>query len=190
GVKVPYSLEELVSRKRVIAFLDGDRGGDMILRELARRIRIDSVARAPQGKEVESLGAKEIAEALANALPLADALRRIGAPVEPERIEHAPAPLERLKRYVEEIEGSLMAIGLTDDLSEVFRVPVSELYQKLSSDGQVKYVVFDGVVTQRLVDLLRERGREVMVVGARVADNVQKAGNVRIYNFESLRRAA
>ncbi|MCS7094390.1 MAG: DNA primase DnaG [Thaumarchaeota archaeon] len=190
GVKVPYSLEELVSRKKVIAFLDGDRGGDMILRELARRIKIDSVARAPPGKEVESLGAKEIAEALANTTPLADALRRIGAHVEAERGEHAPAPLERLKKYIEEVEGSLMAVGLSDELSEVFRVPVSELYQRLSADGQVKYVVFDGVVTQRLVDMLKEKGREVLIVGARVADNLQKAGNVRVYNFESVRRAA
>lgn len=190
GVKVPYSLEELVSRKRVIAFLDGDRGGDMILRELARRIKIDLVARAPPGREVESLGAKEIAEALANAVPLQEALKRIGVHVEHEKTEHAAAAFEKLKRYVEEVEGSLMAIGLKDDLSEAFRVPVSELYQRLSSDGDVKYVVFDGVVTQRLVDLMKERGREVLLVGARVAENVQRAGNVRVYNFESVKRAA
>ncbi|MEN3047736.1 MAG: DNA primase DnaG [Candidatus Caldarchaeales archaeon] len=190
GVKVPYSLEELVSRKKVTAFLDGDRGGDMILRELARRIKIDLVARAPPGREVESLGAKEIAEALSSAVPLQEALKRIGVHVEHERAEHPAAPFEKLRRYVEEVEGSLMAVGLKDDLSEAFRVPVSELYQKLSSDGDVKYVVFDGVVTQRLVDLMKERGREVLLVGARVADNVQRAANVRVYNFESVKRAA
>ncbi|MCS6788493.1 MAG: DNA primase, partial [Aigarchaeota archaeon] len=113
-----------------------------------------------------------------------------GVHIEHEKAEHAAAPFEKLKRYVEEVEGSLMAIGLKDDLSEAFRVPVSELYQRLSSDGDVKYVVFDGVVTQRLVDLMKERGREVLLVGARVAENVQRAGNVRVYNFESVKRAA
>ena len=61
GTKVPPSLADLVKGKRVTAFLDGDRGGDLILKELQQVIgKMESVARAPAGKEVEELNTKEV----------------------------------------------------------------------------------------------------------------------------------
>lgn len=45
-------------------FIDGDRGGDLILRELSAMAEIDYVARAPDGKEVEEITKKEIHKAL------------------------------------------------------------------------------------------------------------------------------
>jgi DNA primase len=61
GTKVPASLAELTKGKKVTVFLDGDRGGDLILKELQQVIgSIDFVARAPVGKEVEELNTKEV----------------------------------------------------------------------------------------------------------------------------------
>ncbi|MHA1791187.1 MAG: DNA primase DnaG [Promethearchaeota archaeon] len=64
GTKVPKTIAELSKKKTTIAFLDGDRGGDMILKELLQVGKIDFVARAPQGKEVEDLTKKELLKAL------------------------------------------------------------------------------------------------------------------------------
>ena len=64
GSSVPEAIKELSKKKTVTAFLDGDRGGDLNLRELLDTAEIDYVARAPDGKEVEELTKKEIHKAL------------------------------------------------------------------------------------------------------------------------------
>jgi DNA primase len=69
GTSIPKSIIELAKNKTVIAFLDGDRGGDLILRELEQVTKIDFVARAPTGREVEELTQKEITKALRNRIP-------------------------------------------------------------------------------------------------------------------------
>jgi len=187
GVKIPEYVKSLAGRKRrVIAFLDGDRGGDMILYQLhSSGVKIDEVARAPYGKEVEGLTGKEISDALHRAVPLEEALKGLKMPkaVERERVELP----EGIKRYVEEVKERLMAILLDEGLNELKRVPVSELAQELENyKDSVKYVVFDGIVTQRLVDILSGRPDEVYLIGVRMGDISKPADNVRIMTFNQL----
>ncbi|MGC8542975.1 MAG: DNA primase DnaG, partial [Vulcanisaeta sp.] len=66
---VPKTVIELSKKKTTIAFVDGDRGGEMLLKELLKYADIDYIARAPPGKEVEQLTAKEITKALRNRIP-------------------------------------------------------------------------------------------------------------------------
>jgi DNA primase len=76
GTSIPKSIVDLTKDKTVIAFLDGDRGGDLILKELAQVARVDFVARAPTGREVEELTHKEVAKALRNKVPAEDVLKK------------------------------------------------------------------------------------------------------------------
>ena len=69
GATVPKTIVELSKKKTTIAFVDGDRGGELILKNLASAVDIDYVARAPPGREVEELTGKEIAKCLRNKLP-------------------------------------------------------------------------------------------------------------------------
>jgi len=70
GAKVTRTIVELSRRKEVTLFLDGDRGGDMILNELAQGgVDIDFVCRAPTGTEVEELTRKEIIKYLRGKMP-------------------------------------------------------------------------------------------------------------------------
>jgi DNA primase len=70
GAKVTRTIVELSKRKEVTLFLDGDRGGDIILNELAQGgVDIDFVARAPAGLEVEELTRKELIKYLRNRTP-------------------------------------------------------------------------------------------------------------------------
>ncbi len=64
GTSVPDSIKELSRRKTVTAFVDGDRGGDLIIKELLDTCEIDFVTKAPDGKEVEEITKKEIHKAL------------------------------------------------------------------------------------------------------------------------------
>ena len=71
GAKVPKSIVELSKGREITVFLDGDRGGDIILNELIQGgVEIDFVARAPVGKEVEELTRKEIIKVLRSKTPI------------------------------------------------------------------------------------------------------------------------
>lgn len=64
GTNIPPTVVELCKRKIVTVFVDGDRGGDLIIRELTSLVDIDFVAKAPDGKEVEEITKKEIHKAI------------------------------------------------------------------------------------------------------------------------------
>lgn len=64
GTSCPQTIKDLSKRKTVTVFVDGDRGGNLIIRELLSVVDLDSVCKAPDGKEVEELTKKEIHKAL------------------------------------------------------------------------------------------------------------------------------
>ena len=64
GTSCPQTIKDLCQKKEMVAFVDGDRGGDLILRELMSVAEVDFVTKAPDGKEVEELAKKEIHKAL------------------------------------------------------------------------------------------------------------------------------
>lgn len=69
GTNVPKTVMELSKERIITAFVDGDRGGDLILRELFQVAEVDFVARAPRGMEVEELTQKQIMKCLRNKIP-------------------------------------------------------------------------------------------------------------------------
>jgi DNA primase len=69
GTSVPKSVQDLTKDKVTTAFVDGDRGGELILKELFQTSEIDFVARAPKGREVEELTQKQIMKSLRNKVP-------------------------------------------------------------------------------------------------------------------------
>lgn len=66
GTKLPKSIIELTREKEVTLFVDGDRGGILIAKDVLANANIKYVARAPDGKEVEELLEKEIIGCLRN----------------------------------------------------------------------------------------------------------------------------
>jgi len=73
GAKIDETVTRLTEGKKVIAFLDGDRAGDLILKELQGLVQIDKVLRAPSGREVEECTPLEIADILKEAIPFVSA---------------------------------------------------------------------------------------------------------------------
>ncbi|MEM4373614.1 MAG: DNA primase DnaG [Nitrososphaerota archaeon] len=182
GVKIPKTVASLTKRKkRVIAFLDGDRGGDLILQELLQSAKIDAVARAPYGKEVEELTAREIEDALQHATSPEGAVTA----KEQQTVERGVLPAE-LRNYLKDIDGTLTAVLLSADFRELARVPVSELAAKVAEDKSVKYVLFDGVITQRLVDSAASLGTDVYLIGVRVGEMQAKPENIHIFTLRDI----
>jgi DNA primase len=67
GTQIPKSVIDLAKRKKTVTcFLDGDRGGTIIFNELMQLLKVDYVARAPDGYEVEELTRKQMIKALQN----------------------------------------------------------------------------------------------------------------------------
>jgi DNA primase len=64
GVKLPETIKELTKEKHSTLFVDGDRGGKLIIKNVTENADIDFIAIAPEGKEVEELTSKEILQAL------------------------------------------------------------------------------------------------------------------------------
>ncbi len=69
GTNIPETVQNLSKEKVTTAFVDGDRGGELILRELFQVADIDFVARAPRAHEVEELSAKQLVKCLRNKIP-------------------------------------------------------------------------------------------------------------------------
>ena len=69
GTNVPDAVADLTADRTVTAFLDGDRGGELILRELAQVGDVDYVAFAPPGESVEDLDRNAVFEALRGKVP-------------------------------------------------------------------------------------------------------------------------
>ncbi|MFH1256049.1 MAG: DNA primase DnaG [Candidatus Diapherotrites archaeon] len=72
GSNIPQSLLDLCRNKEVTLFVDGDRGGDLNARKLQSLMKVDFIANAPAGKEVEELERKEILLSLKRKRPAGD----------------------------------------------------------------------------------------------------------------------
>ncbi len=67
---IPKSIIALGNEKEVTMFVDGDRGGDLVIRSVMNALEIDFVAKAPDGKEVEELARKEVIKSLRSKVPM------------------------------------------------------------------------------------------------------------------------
>ncbi len=90
GTSVPPTIKDLCKRKVCIAFVDGDRGGDLILKELASTTEADFATKAPDGREVEEITKKEIMYALAAKKPIQEIAKNVAT--KRTRISEAPVP--------------------------------------------------------------------------------------------------
>jgi len=222
GVKIPRTIRELARKKEITAFLDGDRGGDLILRELMQVAKPKYVARAPRGSEVEELDPDQIKAALEAKVSVEEAFAALQSQSEappqqeerpqeivperaPERVQQpprrpqrpqrqrpppvvAPPPPSLAKEYAKLIDGfrgTLEAVLIGNDEAESPRFPVAELVEKLKSAEGVKAVVFDGIVTGRLIDAVAAKGVKV-VVGDRIAEGVRIPQGMEIRAFKDL----
>ncbi|MDH5769874.1 MAG: DNA primase DnaG [Candidatus Bathyarchaeota archaeon] len=190
GAKVPESIIELSKQKEVTAFLDGDRGGDILLKELLQVADIDYVARAPRKKEVEELMPEEILEALRKRIPVEELKKRIKRRPAKKKVEDmARARTVQQQRAVavpsaifdamSSLKGTLEAVILDENMKTIARTPVSDLYEKVKEIDRAETVLFDGVITQRLVNIASDKGVK-RIIGGRISDVVKRPIGIQL----------
>ncbi len=179
GTSVPQTIIDLCKKKISTVFVDGDRGGDLIVKELTQVAEIDYAVRAPDGKEVEELTKKEIHKALRGRV----ATEQIKLEIEgrnPERrhnFAQRPRPLmqrpklmsdERImsnerryrisleqktnfKKMLDDLIGTRGAYLLDESLTILGKVPITELGSTMRNLGSVFAIIFDGEVNTEIV---------------------------------------
>lgn len=239
GTNVPATIAELCSKKVVTAFTDGDRGGELIVKELLQVADIDYVARAPEGKCVEDMSQKEIVRALRQKIPVEQVLdyykikplskkRResttkrkslirerpvrisrgtersaevqpsiqvhetvpeVDFEAEPEVVEEEEVTVEEaglwFQPHLEALNGTLSARLFDRNQNVVREVAVRDLAKELKdSNGDVAGVIFDGVVTQRILDIAADKNLEYLI-GAKLGNIVKSPLCVKVMTGEA-----
>ncbi len=280
---IPKTIVDLANTKDSTIFVDGDRGGEMIVRNVINVAELDYVARAPDGKEVEELTRKEIIKALRSRVPIDQYMqqnrirnshgngsqqqqqqqqgrrgyedRRFqhgdrndrGQPQQQQPMQEVPRPqeqpvpspsriisnfhrpfeeqraaeaerpeqrqvaeqpgtgLEELEqesgvesiptmggnfpngayvRSLEELRNTLRGRLYGEDGSVVKEVPIRELIQSVQDSRGVRAIVFDGIITQRLIELAYRQGvREIY--GIRSSQITKTYNDLGIYTTEN-----
>ena len=193
GTSVPETIKELTKKKDVTVFLDGDRGGDLILRELLSTCEIDFVARAPDGKEVEELAKKEIHKSLRSRT----AVGQLRLNKKPQKFEetkkqsykentHKEKPYQRprfeprfeprykkidlqkkdkilLKEMLTDLIGTRGAFILDKTLTILGKVPTAELTATLAELKDVYAVVLDGQITKEIAQAAESKNVKILL---------------------------
>jgi DNA primase len=207
GAKIDETVTKLTEGKKIIAFLDGDRAGDLILKELHGLVTIDKVLRAPPGREVEECTPLEIAEIIKEAIPIVsvnnqqvqqperknqsrrgrqqesieEEQQQTTSPTNNPLQEDNPEILLAVKEVYPQINETLEALVLDSSMKTLLKIPVSDVVKKLDSAEGAKLLVLDGIVTQRLVEAAYKAGIEY-IIGHRTAD-LKKSSDVRVRTF-------
>ncbi|WP_406660281.1 DNA primase DnaG [Methanolobus sp. ZRKC3] len=275
GTNVPPEVAEFTKKKETVtAFTDGDRGGELIIKELIQVANIDYIARAPDGKSVEDLVQKEIVRSLRQKIPVEQALdkyasadsresesgsrvprlpkrkerrssdiKRVSAPSsdvkrvsatssEVKRVSapssdvkrvsvskvqkrdvkerqpraprvetkpkepvkkatsakpKKPSPMRnRFKSHADALIGTFSARFFDNGDKVVNEIPVRDLVNTLKGyENEIKTVVFDGVVTQRILDIAADKGIENLI-GAKVGSVTKRPADVKVFTASDL----
>lgn len=175
GVKLPETVKELTHEKgEVILFVDGDRGGNLIIKNVTESAKIDFIAMAPEGKEVEELTGKELLQALRKKVPSKEftenkrtrGVRKYSdrAPrARKEEIKERPAPKkveikkmspgekEKIEDELDELVGTKGAIIFNDKLEKIKKIPIGRL-GSVELDENPYIIAIDGTATPRVVE--------------------------------------
>ncbi|MCW1301186.1 MAG: DNA primase DnaG [Candidatus Nanoarchaeia archaeon] len=167
GINIPNTIVELSKRKEVTLFVDGDRGGRMIVDNFLRRAKASYIAFAPPGKEVEELTKKEIFKCLKSRIKVEEYLKR------------RKGKFLKLRNLFNEIANSEGALLLDEKLNIVARVPLDKLESVLPS-LRPHTILVDSVVDEGLYNLCRKYG--VKIIGGRES-RVRGDRRLRVIKF-------
>ncbi|RLF29959.1 MAG: DNA primase [Thermoplasmata archaeon] len=195
GTNIPKTVIDLSKEKITTVFVDGDRGGELILRELLQVADIDFIARAPPTREVEEMPQKLIMKSLKNKIPREQYLDMYNIKIEGEKKEGEKTERQKTKKEIHvkdrdekekilstrqknyrsilnEISGSLKAVLLDENGREIKKLPVRELTDEIKRRDNIFAVVFDGIITQRLLDIANSKNVKE-IIGVKMGNVVK-----------------
>lgn len=196
GTTIPRTLVSFVKGKKVTAFLDGDRGGDLILKKLTRLVRIDNVVRAPDGKEVEELTSKEIFKALREKQLPDEAVRRRSRHrlkiVHEEEEEQPKTQMHELNHtlkqkivdILDKMVGTRAAYIFNERMKMLDKIPLNQFTEKNTSLKNAKIVLVDGTITKEIATVADKMNVEYLI--ANDTEKEFETEHTKIYTRNSL----
>ena len=85
----------------------------------------------------------------------------------------------------QELKGTLEAAVLDESAKEIAHLPVSELANQLPTIEAPHTLVFDGVITQRILDLAEQK-KIKYVVGDRLSEIAKRPADVKVLTMAEL----
>ncbi len=193
GAGVKDELVELAnSKSKVTVFVDGDRGGELVLRELHGALKVDDVAIAPTGQEVEHLQMKTITKCLSQKEAVEKVLSRFDSKSGGKGKRRAkkeakkeskgipiPDEMENLGvHYAALSSRSAVLVGADDSVSEP--IGASKLSDACNESENIIAIVYKGVINNRIIDIASENN-VATVVGSKIGSGVEKSETVEAY---------
>ena len=189
GTNIPKTVIEMCEKKTTTAFFDGDRGGELILRELLQVADIDYVSFSPRGKSVEDMTRKEVIKTLRNKVPVEyvrdqyfETASALPSELPKGRLPDSAEIQERARRYIDgekrakeavpkipetirdhmdEVKGRNLGRFLTQDLTVIREIQADEVEKTVETlDVPASGLIVDRAVDQKLLDRLVGKGLE------------------------------
>lgn len=170
GTKIPEIVSILCEKKTATAFTDGDRGGDMILKELLQVAEIDYVAICPRGKCVEEMSRKEIIKSMRNKIPVElltdqagnlnpETYNQIGEPgvtiPDISVTQFKPDSVDKtLLNHMDEIRGENIVRFLSVNHEKTGELPFSDIEAGLKKTNSTTCgIITDQTINQEITDI-------------------------------------
>lgn len=177
GTKLPDGVKQLSKEKEITLFVDGDRGGKLIIQNVSDNADVVYIAIAPDGKEVEELQNKEVLMALRKKVSLKDYFsnprnrisRTSSAPAREAKKESVKISLsnedkDKLKEISDSIKGTDKAVLLDGNLKEIKIVSAKSVSNALrNSRTKLSILIIDGLVTSGVIGAAEDAGISVIV---------------------------
>jgi len=180
GTKLPSAIKALGKEKEITLFVDGDRGGKLIIQNVTDNADINFIAIAPDGKEVEELTGKEVLMNLRKKISVEEYFRKNRSlpassfnnkkeqikenKVEQKEVELTEELKEKLKEISDENKNSNKAIILDEKLEELKSVSAKAVGGSLKRiNGKPFVIIIDGTATKNIVESAEESGVRIIV---------------------------
>jgi len=169
GTKLPDSIKKLGEEKEITLFVDGDRGGKLIVQNVVDNTKVKYIVTAPDGKEVEELTGKEILANLRKKILVEEffpGFTKVGMKKESTsgKSELSDKDKKKLKEISDKNEATGKAILLNESLEEIKSVSTRSLNSSLRRIGENPFaIIIDGIVTSAIINAAEEAQCHVIV---------------------------
>ncbi len=189
GTNIPKTVIELSRKKIVTLFVDGDRGGDMIINSFMQQGHVDFIAKAPSGTEVEELSKKEINQALRAKVPIEEydpsLKRESSAPKKAAQsapVDVPPEIREKVTPLVNDIIGTRGAFLVNNKFEILGRIPYKGVEDAILNLENIYMLVLDGLVTDEIAKAAEE-SEITYVIGSRL---LASSSSVKLLSYDDI----
>ncbi|MFC1666219.1 DNA primase DnaG [Nanoarchaeota archaeon] len=167
GTKLPSAIKELGKVKEITLFVDGDRGGKLIIQNVTDNAKISHIVIAPDGKEVEELTGKEVLMNLRKKVSVEEYFRKnknLPASSSNNKIELTEKIKNKLKEIYKKNIGTNKAIILNDSLKEIKSISSKAIKKYLKKEKTPPFaIIIDGTATKNIIQFAQEIETKIIV---------------------------